>query len=310
MVYTPITQPIKKAALFCLLFLIITVFWANQSFSADPNRLGEKTEKNRLTCQEVYHAVDSEKVETTDMVLDKVLKIYFQNTEGLTEADGKVYPGLSIEVLSPQNKQVLYSENALAEFSENGLPKAFSKNISATIGVASPMRVGEAYAVNLRLWDTKGDGEITYKTKIAITGKSTKEKIPTGEIISSGLTAKGVLLLKDEKAVKFDLLTIGDIAKLALIDVGRFEKAEDGLYSIDMDISIANSTGKTVKQVQGILKESGHTGLKSDTTNLSAIIDTKGYQPGKYTATITAYDKTNKNRVTAKKSFGLINLKG
>ena len=281
----------------------------NHAVAVNVKTLGQKIEKNGLLCPEIYHVVDGKKTETTDIILDKVLKIYFSNTKGLTEENGKVYPGLSIEVLSPENEKVLYSENALVNFSEKGLPVAFSKKISATIGVASPMRVGKTYTVKTRLWDMKGTGEIIYTTEIAITGKSTREKLPTGEIESSGLTAKNVMLLKDKKVVRYDLLTVGDTAKLAFLNVGKFEKGADGLYSIDMDITITDSAEKTVKQVRGMLKESGHISMKSDKTNLSATIDTKGYKPGKYTATVIVYDKINNNKVTIRKSFGLIRLK-
>ena len=280
----------------------------NHAVAVNVKTLGQKIEKNGLLCPEIYHVVDGKKTETTDIILDKVLKIYFSNTKGLTEENGKVYPGLSIEVLSPENEQVLYSENALVNFSEKGLPVAFSKKISATIGVASPMKVGKTYTVKTRLWDIKGAGEVIYTTKVAITGKSTREKLLTGKIISSGLTAKNVMLLKDKKVVRYDLLTVGDTAIIGLMGVGEFEKGKDGLYSIEMDINVADSSGSIVKQVEGMLKESGHISMKSNTTNLSATIDTKGYKPGKYTATIVVHDKINGNKVNITKSFGLINL--
>jgi len=276
-------------------FLIIAGFSINAI--AAGNQLGVLKEKKGLSCSEIYWAVDNKKTESMEVPLKSVLKIYFIKTKGFALVDKMVYPAMSIRVTSQENVEVLSAENALSNFKEKGLPFIFSKKLAATIGVDEPMKVGKAYNVAIKLWDLKGKGQIDYSTTFKVTEKKKREEVGVAKIDSQGLTLKYAILVKGKEKAKYDLFEVGDTVKLLCAGVGEFEKGEDGLCSIDMDLVVKDADEKIITEAKSLLGESGHIKLESPSTNLTARIDTAGYKPGKYVAIVTIYDK-----ITSKKA--------
>jgi len=291
---------------FCILILMLI---CSQKVTAAADELGILSEANALYCSEVYRTVDDKKVDSIEAPLKSVLKIHFNKTRGFMLEGKKIYPAMSIKVTSKEGEEILFAENALSNFSEQGLPYIFSKKLTATIGVDEPMEVGKIYNVDIKISDTKGKGEIDYFTTFKVIEKKKREKVGVAKIDSQGLSLKYAMLIKGKEKAKFDLFEPGDTVKLYCAGVGEFEQGSDGFHAIEMDLLVKDSGGTIIKNAKGLLGDSGHIKLEKPTTSLTAKVDTKGYEPGKYYLMVTIYDKVADSKVIIEKPFGLIDIK-
>lgn len=294
----------KRLSIIFTFFLIVSMVCYAQS------PLGKKVEKGGLSCREITHAVDDEESNTNSVKLHDTVKIKFEDIEGFVVRDDRIYPGISIELLSPEGQRVLYTENAMENFSESGMNKIFAKGITATIGTGEPMTEGKTYKVNLRLFDAKGKGEIEYTTDIVITGVNKQEPITSGDIVSSGLTIERALLAQNNQEIVNDSYKVGDTVQFFLMNVEGLEQGSDGLYHFDMDVSVKDSSGNVVFEQKELLKEAGHLKLQDGKLKSPMVsIETASYPAGKYFAVVTIYDQNSDKSATAEKTFGLFNIK-
>jgi hypothetical protein len=295
---------IKCMAIFCL--CAATIVFTRSAIIASG------FQKNQgLSCAEIYNTIDKERVTKKQVRLGEVLKIHFKGMEGFTIRKGKVYPAMSVEVLSANGQHVLSLDNAFNDLSDTGIPQAFGNTLSADIGVDDPMEDGESYTARFKIWDAIGTGFMFYETEFSVHGRKPKqEHVAAQDIVSSGLTIENMVFAKDNKPSQFGVFEIGDKVQAVLLDVKGFKQGEDRLHSFDLDVEVIGPSGEIVLKQEALLGEHGHIYLEDATAGSPyVLLDTTNYVPGKYNVSMRVYDKITGKAATAQKSFALFDLK-
>ena len=81
--------------------------------------------------------------------------------------DGKVYPGMMLAVTDQQGIPVIKSADLFA--GGKGYPPAGATELRGDITIAQPMASGQAYHVNVRIWDkVKAGNEIDAEAELVV----------------------------------------------------------------------------------------------------------------------------------------------
>ena len=132
---------------------------------------------------------------------------------------------------------------------------------------------------------------------------------------SQELAVEAAILAKqDESTGKLEpiengVFQKGDQVNLVLVNVGKFEKGEDGKNRFDLDIQIKDSQGEVIGAQEGVLGDQGHIALPNDIAKSPVgFVDattTEKLEPGEYTIEITVRDKIGGDSVSRSKTFTL-----
>jgi|GEM_PF-1210551 len=98
---------------------------------------------------------------------------------------------------------------------------------------------------------------------------------------------------------------IGDPVIFALLNVGPFEKGEDGLNFVDMDLVVTGPDKEVVLEQLSLLGAGGHLELENDMAPSpnGVFIGASDLEPGKYTMNLIVYDKISGAQVSEKGTF-------
>ncbi len=139
--------------------------------------------------------------------------------------------------------------------------------------------------------------------------KPTPSKTPTP--IKNRLTLDKSYLGKENKDGSISNTDTGEFKRgeniyFVLVNVGKFEKNQDGEHWIDIDLIVKNNKNKVVVSRPNMLGEKGKTILENDIA-LSPYgkinINPKTVKSGKYTITITIYDKVSGAKLSQTKNL-------
>ena len=126
------------------------------------------------------------------------------------------------------------------------------------------------------------------------------------------LSYKDVILVRmgDEGrmvAVPDAVFRRGEVVNLVLLDVGKFQKGDNGKHWLDIDILVKDPTGSVILDKKGLLGEEGHRLLKDDIASSPyGIFESRvGLEQGLYQMTLTIFDKISGAKISVTKSFTL-----
>lgn len=99
----------------------------------------------------------------------------------------------------------------------------------------------------------------------------------------------------------------GDEVYLVLLNVGKFKQGEDGKNKFDLDLEAKDPSGKVILAKKEGLGEQGHVALPNSIakTPYGSLITKPNMQPGKYSITLTIYDKLAGSKAIETKDFTL-----
>jgi hypothetical protein len=134
-------------------------FSASAGVKLDINT-GTKTSYSGFSVDEIY-IVDAEdkQLGSNEIPLDTKFSIVYQGLENYTVKDGKVFPGLSIEVTDATGNFVL-NEADLFSTTAEGYTAEEASILRGTVTVGAPMQSGETYHCKFRVFEKNGDAEI------------------------------------------------------------------------------------------------------------------------------------------------------
>lgn len=97
----------------------------------------------------------------------------------------------------------------------------------------------------------------------------------------------------------------GEPVTFALMNVGTFERGEDGLHFVDMDLTVKGPEGEIVLTQESLLGAGGHVELEGGVAPSPNGVFVGAYdlEPGKYTMELTVYDKISGAQVSEKGVF-------
>ena len=128
---------------------------------------------------------------------------------------------------------------------------------------------------------------------------------------SFGLTAEDSVLAKFEggswQQAPDSTFQRGDDIALILLNVRGFEKGDDGLNKMDIDVEVEGPEGEIIFKEDGMLGEEGHVNLENNVANspYGSFSSTEGLEPGRYIIKVTVRDEIGEGSTTKRKTFTL-----
>jgi hypothetical protein len=144
-------------------------FNAKLDFKVTPNQK-LNVEANKISCNEIYlfskingMAITNNKVSASDKIY-----LIFDGVSGFSEADGKVYPGMSMKATGKDGAVVVSNDDLFADTSGSGLSAADLKTqVTASLAFTAGA-VKNPVHVTVTLWDKKSDASVKVSTDIEI----------------------------------------------------------------------------------------------------------------------------------------------
>jgi len=139
-----------------LLILALFLFLGCTSGTSTNLNTGQQTKNVGLSFDETYLSVNDTKLNTNEVTLGDIVKLNFIGLTGFNEVDGKIYPGMSMDVTDSNGGSILSLPNMTSDYSLNGTnPNTIFEKISLSLTTGLPMEVGQTYQVKIAMWDTK-----------------------------------------------------------------------------------------------------------------------------------------------------------
>lgn len=135
-------------------------FSASAGVKLDANT-GTKSSYSGFSVDEIY-IVDAkdDQLSSNEVALDTKFSIVYQGIENYTLKDGKVFPGLSLQVTDSNGADVVSEADLLASYTE-GVTESEASVLRGSVTVGEPMKSGETYHCKIRVFDKNSDAEIT-----------------------------------------------------------------------------------------------------------------------------------------------------
>lgn len=114
--------------------------------------------------QKVFLVMNGEELNHTDIPLGEKFYVINDNVKGLTEKDGKVSVGCSLQIIDKKGKVLLDETDLFRNADIFDRDSATVLRCGVTTG--NPMQWEENYDVHVKFWDKYGDGNIENKVTI------------------------------------------------------------------------------------------------------------------------------------------------
>ena len=128
---------------------------------------------------------------------------------------------------------------------------------------------------------------------------------------SFGLTAEDSVLAKSEggswQQASDSTFQRGDDIALILLNVRGFEKGDDGLNKMDIDLQVKDPEGEVIFMQKDMLGEEGHVNLENNIANspYGSFSSTEELEPGRYTIKVRVRDEVGGGSTSKSKTFTL-----
>lgn len=139
----------------------------SKGVKADLNT-GAKTTYSGFAVENIY-VVDAEDKQLNDneVPLDSKFSIVFEGIENYIVKEGKVFPGLSIEVTDEAGTKILDEADLLNSYTD-GFDPATASVLRGSVTVGNPMQVGQTYLCKIRVYDKNSEAEIITEMKFTV----------------------------------------------------------------------------------------------------------------------------------------------
>ena len=112
--------------------------------------------------------VEGNKTTDTEFPIKSMLELRVEGINGFTEENGVVYVGASMTVSDIDNNEILNYPDLFSEYDSTGFSPMDAKQITLTLTTADPLVSGHKYIWRTRIWDKKGNGEITTEMEMGL----------------------------------------------------------------------------------------------------------------------------------------------
>ena len=129
---------------------------------------GLQSSWNGLSVESIFFVDDQdESINNKQIKWNGECSFVFQGIENFIIEDGNAFPGLNMNVTDANGNEVIDFGDMMESYAE-GLPPTDASVLRATLTVGDPMKVGETYTINARVYDKKGEGEIVSKIQVTV----------------------------------------------------------------------------------------------------------------------------------------------
>jgi hypothetical protein len=123
---------------------------------------------NGLTCEEVYLSVNNKRTSSPSFNYGELVYLIFRDIKGFKQENGNSFPFMQILVTGMSGDTLLLVDDLYSEY--KGGMNYSPLQLTATLTVATPMKSGSEYLLNVVIKDRKGPGVYTSKLKFTIKG--------------------------------------------------------------------------------------------------------------------------------------------
>lgn len=222
----------------------------NKSFNKDLIS-GLETHGNGLSCDDVEVKHSDQLSDGNTYIFGDVLHFTFQNVEGFTNSKGKVFPGMSFELINSAGETVMSEEDLYAEKTA-GIALSVP-NLTSQITLGKPIVSGDKYKVKIHIWDKKGKGTFDLSYPITV------ERDPSIKVTSSSISFHEIYLWSEEKVVSEGKIHSDEQVYLLLEGLNGFAD-ENGMVFPGAMARITDQSGKVIVQDDDIFASLDETG--------------------------------------------------
>lgn len=250
-----------KNLLFSLIILLtLTACEISTNTSNESLLSSMKIDENGLKCSDVYLEIDEEKVDRTTFSYGEEVFFSFNNVKGFKKKNGKVYPGLGVEIKNTNNKEVILE-------SEDLFPNdiGFSETVIllySNITMALPYKDNEEYNIKIKIWDKEGDGVLKFEMPFTI---NENEDL---DVKSKDVTYSALYLWNGDqnKLVANDNVSRKDQLLLIYEGLDGF-KVEKGLVFPGLSLKLIDDDGEIIIDEDNLMGDYTYKGTSFDQFN-------------------------------------------
>lgn len=202
----------------------------NQSVNKDLIT-GAYSRGNGIGVDNIIIKVNGETDNRNEFVFAEKVNLIFNNVSGLTNLEGKTFPGLSMRIIKNEKDTILLNPNLLKSLNDGTEIKPLQ--LHANFVTALPHQNNEKYKLLIEIWDKKGDGKFNYELPFTIK-QNNLLKITSNEIDYSTIYLWNETLKQPvfDNAMSFDhlfILILDGIQGLDIVDEKVFP-----IFSLDI----------------------------------------------------------------------------
>lgn len=159
---------IRRLRLFINLIIVLTTLASCQFSKSVSTDLitGAHSNGDGISLDKVIIEVNGKDDNRNDYIFGEDVNLVFENVNGLTKIDGKVFPGLSLLILKNEKDTILSSLDLLTNY-DVGTDLSQLK-LNAKFNIAFPSQKDDKFKVHVNIFDKKGKGTFTYELPFTV----------------------------------------------------------------------------------------------------------------------------------------------
>lgn len=226
---------------------------------------GLTTTGDGLSCEDIYLTVNNQRTSGNVFRYGDMVYLVFSDVKGFTREGNNVFPLMEIFITNLSGDTVLHGKDLYSEYTEgmNYSPL----ELTADITVASPVKSGGEYILNVLINDRKGTGTLTSKLKFTVEGNENLKTEPFN------VTFNEVYLYSqgNDRVINDGKITFDDNIYIMAEGVNGF-RVENGLVFPGLSLKGIDYEGNIILDYPDLFTEYGTSGIDvSDfTTRVSA----------------------------------------
>lgn len=284
-----------------LLMLITSACQFNQSVNKDLTT-GAYYRGDGLGSDDVTIQVNSKIENRNTFIYGEKVNFIFNDVQGLTMENGKVYAGLSMNIVKNQKDTILSHPDLLDNLQE-GIDQ-FPLQLQAHFIAALPFQDLEEYKVFIHVWDKKGDSTFSYEMPFTV------EENTLLQINSNGLEYSNMYLWDQTEKLVVTSKNVKSKNQLILLLEGLtgFEKIDDKVHPI-LSVDVTDNQGNKIISEANILKEYEDRGINAEEFTQKQLPVVLRFAPDQAsvpcTLTVTLRDKNSGKKIDIKTALQL-----
>lgn len=281
--------------------LITSACQFNQSVNKDLTT-GAYYRGDGLGSDDVTIQVNSKIENRNTFIYGEKVNFIFNDVQGLTMENGKVYAGLSMNIVKNQKDTILSHPDLLDNLQE-GIDQ-FPLQLQAHFIAALPFQDLEEYKVFIHVWDKKGDSTFSYEMPFTV------EENTLLQINSNGLEYSNMYLWDQTEKLVVTSKNVKSKNQLILLLEGLtgFEKIDDKVHPI-LSVDVTDNQGNKIISEANILKEYEDRGINAEEFTQKQLPVVLRFAPDQAsvpcTLTVTLRDKNSGKKIDIKTALQL-----
>lgn len=212
---------------------------------------------NGLTTDEVIIKTDNKAEDRNDFFYGEKVNFVFENVNGFTKEDGKVFPGMSMYIIQNEKDTVFSNPDILKNYDKG--TDLSPLELTAFFTAALAFKNEEKYKLLITIWDKKGKGTLKYELEFLVK----ESNLLT--IKSNGLNYSNIYLWNEtlQKPVFDTNINADDLYILILDGVEGLEPIEDKVFPI-FALDLSDSEGNKIISSTNILSSIENQGASAE----------------------------------------------